>query len=144
MTKRNSLTLAGLLALALMAISGVKGVAETTNMDTETVIATYRVKEGKEGEFLNLLNRQWPTLRKQGLVMDRPHLLLRGEDESKRTFFVEILTWKSHQAPATASQNSAVKTIWDSVQALVEGRLGHRGIEFPEVQVVRLGEQSRE
>ena len=34
-------------------------------------ICTYRVKKGKEDEFLGLLRRHWPALRDGGLVHKR-------------------------------------------------------------------------
>ena len=53
-----------------------------------------------------------------------------GTDEAKRTISIEVLAWKDYDAPET------VRRLWDRLQALVEPRLGHRGIEFPEVEVL--------
>ena len=127
------------LAQGLSAIATDHNATTISKTDSETVIVTYRVKEGKESDFLHILGQQWPTLRKLGLVEPQPHLVMRGEDESKKTYFVEILTWKSHEAPDNAPPE--VRAIWAAMQTLVEDRLGHRGIEFPEVHIVQLAEK---
>ena len=60
---------------------------------------------------------------------------MKGVDEAGKTYFVEILTWKDHEAPDHASEE--IRAIWAQLEAFCEPRLGHRGIEFPEVQIVR-------
>ena len=45
-------------------------------------ICTYRVKGGKEDEFIALLRRHWPTLRDLGMADEEPSLAFRGTDES--------------------------------------------------------------
>jgi len=47
--------------------------------------APYRVKGGKEDEFIALLRRHWPTLRDLGLVEGRPSPVYRGTGESGGT-----------------------------------------------------------
>ena len=101
---------------------------------TETVICTMRVKPGSEGEFAKVIAKQWPTLRRLGLVEEKPHLVLRGKDESGKTYYVEILTWVNHEVPEHVPPD--VQAIWDQMQPLVEARDGHRAIEFPEVEIV--------
>ena len=102
---------------------------------TETVISTFRVRAGKEAEFARVHAQAWPAYRRLGLVAEKPHLVLRGVDEAGKTYFVEIFTWKDHDAPDHASPE--IRAIWAQLEALCEPRLGHRGIEFPEVQIVR-------
>jgi len=104
--------------------------------DSETVIATYRARPGKEAELEKTIAVHWPLCRRLGLVLDRPHLILKGTDEAKKTVFIEILAWKDHDAPDNAP--AELRGVWDRLQALVEPRLGHRGIEFPEVEVLSL------
>jgi hypothetical protein len=104
---------------------------------TETVIATYRAKEGREAELLAALSKHWPLCRRLGLVLDRPHLILRGTDKDQKTYFIEILTWRDADAPDNAP--AEVRTLWAELESLCEARLGHRGIEFPEVEVVDAG-----
>ena len=102
--------------------------------ETETVYTTFHVIAGKEDEFWKVLERAWPTYYKHGMVLKRPHLILRGADDSGRPYFIEILTWKDHDAPDHAPTD--VQTIWDQMTALCERRDGHRRIEFYEVKVV--------
>ena len=103
----------------------------------ETVIITYLVKAGKENEMATLIKRHWTTITKLGLMIGDFHHVFRGEDDSGKTFFVEIFTWKSHAAPDTAPVQ--VTEIWNAMQLLVEPRLGHDGIEYPEVHEVNSG-----
>ena len=101
--------------------------------DTETVLVTHRVQVGKEAEYAKFLELEWSTLRRLGMVLERPHVVLRGTDESGRTIFVEVLTWKDHDAPDNAPPE--VEQFWKDLEARAEKRLGHRGIEFPEFTI---------
>lgn len=101
---------------------------------TETVICTMRVKPGAEAEFEKVMQVHWPTLRRLKLVEAKPHLLLRGREESGKTYFVEIFTWVNHDVPDHVPPE--VQAIWDRMQPLVEARDGHQAIEFPEVEIV--------
>ena len=124
-----------LLTAIVMALN-ISAAAPATQPDTETVLVTHRVQAGKEGEYLKLLAKQWAALSKHQLVLDRPHLLVRGE-ESGKPFFVEIFTWVSHDAPENVPPD--VQAVWDSMGKLVEKRqIPHQGIEFPEVHEVAL------
>jgi hypothetical protein len=109
--------------------------AATPAGGTETVISTFRVRTGEEPEFAKVHAQAWPAYRRFGLVAETPHLVLQGVDEAGKTYFVEILTWKDHEAPDHASPE--IRAIWAQLEALCEPRLGHRGIEFPEVRIVR-------
>jgi hypothetical protein len=127
-----------LLLLAAPAFAQEKSAAPAPKDETETVITTFRVIQGKEAEFAKVLAKAWPTYHKLGMVLDQPHLILRGEDAPGKTYFVEILTWKSSDEPDNAPPE--VSAIWKQMEALCEPRGGHRGIEFPEVWVVNLKE----
>src|SRR5215472_4340588 len=113
---------------------------ERPTRDTETVLVTHRVQEGKEKEYEKLLELEWSTLRRLGMVLERPHVVLRGTDESGRTIFVEVLTWKDHDTPDNAPPE--VEQIWKELEARAEKRLGHRGIEFPEFTIAVMGDCS--
>jgi hypothetical protein len=102
--------------------------------EPETVMATFRVQDGKAAEFRQLHARAWPAYRRAGLVLERPHIVLEGVDDTGKPFFVEILTWKTHRAPDSASAD--IRAIWAQLEAACEPREGHRGIEFPEVKIV--------
>ena len=102
--------------------------------ETETVLSTLRARVGNEDELQKTLSQEWSTLRKLGLVLAEPHVLLRGKDESGKTIFVEVFTWRDHNAPDHAP--AEVQAIWKHLESLCEARLGHRGIEFPEFEIV--------
>ncbi|HXI38471.1 MAG TPA: hypothetical protein VNH83_00765 [Bryobacteraceae bacterium] len=123
-----------ILALGVYALAGQQPSA-TAAGGTETVISTFRVRAGKEAEFAKVHARAWPAYRRFGLVAETPHLVLQGVDEAGKPYFVELLTWTDHEAPDHAS--AEVRAIWAQLEALCEPRLGHRGIEFPEVRIVR-------
>jgi flagellar motor component MotA len=108
--------------------------AAAQDSDTETVLSTFRPRAGKEDELLKTMGENWSTLRKLGLVLQEPHLVLRGKDDGGKTIFVEILTWRDHEAADHVP--AEVQMIWNHLQALVEQRNGHSGIEFPEFEIV--------
>lgn len=103
----------------------------------EIVICTYRIKKGHEEPFLKVLARHWPTLQRQGLVTEEPSLVYRGTDKSKKTFFVEMFTWKTSGAEK-AHEDPAVMRIWEGMGVHMEERLGRPAMEFPHVQPVRM------
>jgi hypothetical protein len=102
--------------------------------DTETVLSTFRPRAGKEDELLKTMGKNWSTLLKLGLVLQQPHIVLRGKDDAGKTIFVEILTWRDHEAADHVP--AEVQTIWSQLQSEVEDRGGHHGIEFPEFDIV--------
>ena len=103
------------------------------------VICTYRVKEGAEEQFVDLLRKHWPTLHAQGLTTDEPAQAFQGKDESGKTYFVEVFHWKDDKAPDLAHHNPAVMSVWEPMGGLVEPRLGRPPMEFPHVQRLDLG-----
>ena len=104
--------------------------------DPETVFDTLHVKAGKEDELARVMARAWAAYRKLDMVLPEPHMVMRGVDDAGRPFFVEILTWKDHNAPDHAP--AEVKKIWIEMEALCERRDGRRGIEFYEVHFLQL------
>jgi hypothetical protein len=103
--------------------------------DPETVLTKFQVKRGRTDDLLRLLDRAWATYQRLGLVRDEPHLVMRGKEDDGSEFVAEILPWKTHAAPDHAPPE--VHVIWDAMQNLCEKRGDHKGIEFPEVEVVR-------
>ena len=102
----------------------------------ETVIVTYLAKPGSEDALEKIIQKHWETLRRLKLVTADVHVLYRGEDERGKSFFVNIFTWKNHDAPDNAPPE--VEAIWAQMEPLVEPRDGHPGIEHPEVKAVPL------
>src|SRR5262245_26892222 len=105
-------------------------------MKSYTALCTYRVQEGKDGEFLALLLNHAPTLYRLGLLTSETTTRYRGTDESGKSFFVEFLDWKSTEGPNLAEQMPEVLRIWEGMGKLVEARLGRPPMEFPFVEPV--------
>jgi hypothetical protein len=103
-------------------------------MNDHIALCTYRVKDGEASRFLSVLRQHAPTLRRLGLVTDDPSLLFRGADESGKSFFVEVLHWKSGDGPTIAEQTPEVLAIWERMGQCVEERLGRPSMEFPVVE----------
>ncbi len=74
--------------------------------DTETVLSTFRPRAGKEDELLKTMGKNWSTLSKLGLVLQQPHIVLRGKDDAGKTIFVELLTWRDHEAGRSRPRRS--------------------------------------
>jgi len=62
--------------------------------------------------------------------------MFRGTDESGKSFFVEILSWKSTDGPNLAEQMPEVLAIWEKMGQLVEARMGRPPMEFPFVEPI--------
>jgi quinol monooxygenase YgiN len=108
------------------------------NDGPETVICHYRVRKGREAEFLSLLRRHWPTLRRLGSVTEEASQIYRGDDEQGRPMFWEIFHWKSAAAFEKAHQHPEVLAIWEPMDGLCEPRDGRPNMEFPHVERVAL------
>ena len=104
----------------------------------EIAMCTYRIKKGHEAAFAKKLARHWPTLKRKGLVSGAPSMIYRGTDETKKTFFVEIFTWKTGRAAGAAHETPEVMQVWEAMGAHMEGRLGRPAMEFPHVQPVKI------
>jgi len=100
----------------------------------ETVLITYRVKQGKEQQLAATLSRAWDIYRKERLVFAQPHVIIREREEGDKHRFIEIFTWVSHDAPDHAPDS--VKNIWDQMQLVCETRDGHKGLEGGEVEIL--------
>jgi hypothetical protein len=99
----------------------------------ETVMATYRVKPAQIDAFLRMMPDYWAALRERDMVIPSPHVLLRGEENGK-PIVVEVLSWKAHGIPDDVPPE--IQAYWDKMNAMVEARDGHKGIEFPEMTIV--------
>lgn len=99
----------------------------------ETVMATYRLKPAQIDAFLKMMPDYWAALRERDMVIPAPHVLLRGEENGK-PIVVEILSWKAHGIPDDVPPE--IQAYWDKMNAMVEARDGHKGIEFPEMTIV--------
>ncbi len=102
--------------------------------DTETVLVTYHVKPGMDGEFQAVLANAWAIYRSEHLVFAQPHVVVWDKEEGGKIRIMELFTWVSHAAPDNVSDN--VKQVWAREQALCEARGGHRWLEGGEVHML--------
>jgi len=102
-----------------------------------TVICTYRVKQGEENGFENLLKQHWPTLRNFGLATEEAPMLFRGKD-NYGPFYVEIFSWVDANASNEAHNTPEVMKVWEQMGGLVEDRGGRPKMEFPHVERLSL------
>jgi len=96
----------------------------------ETVLSHFYPKEGKEAELERVLHDNIAIMRKLDVIEAAPVILARTKDHT----FVMLFTWKSASIPDNAPPE--IKKNWAEMNALVEGRDGHRGIEFEEVDLL--------
>ena len=101
----------------------------------ETVMVTFHPKAGADVELARVIADHWKTASDLKLVNASPHVTLRGIDESKKTYFVEIFTWRDNSIPDNAPP--AIQKIWAQMNALVETQPGRPGLTFTEVSVVK-------
>jgi hypothetical protein len=102
--------------------------------EPETVIVTLHAKPGAEAELARVIERHWSTARKLNLVADAPHVTLRGTEDGGRTYFVEVFTWRDGDIPDAAP--AEIQAIWNTMNQLVEARMGGPGLKFQAGAVV--------
>ena len=100
----------------------------------ETVMVTFRAKAGAEAELAAVIAKHWTTGSGLNLFAGEPHVTLRGVDGEKKTYFVEIFTWRDASIPDHAP--AAIQAIWADMNRLTEARGGRPGLEFAEVSVI--------
>jgi hypothetical protein len=100
----------------------------------ETVIVTLHAKTGSEAELAGVIARHWETARRLNLVVDAPHLTMRGTEHGTDTYFVDIFTWRDASIPDQAPPE--IRAIWADMNRLVESRKDRPGLNIAEVTVV--------
>jgi len=101
----------------------------------ETVIAHYRVRADREGEFRGLLDRHWGVLHRLGLVTDAPSQRYRGRERSG-LLYVEIFAWGDAAAVEAAHAHPEVAAVWEAMEPCLEDRDGAPKWDFPHVQAL--------
>ena len=100
-------------------------------MNPEIVIAMYRPNEGKDEELQALIREHIPTLRRLGLITERPAILCRSSDGT----YLEIFEWSSNEAAGLAHEHPDVVKIWEPMAAVATfpglGDLPEAGHRFP-------------
>ena len=81
------------------------------NSSPVSMLCIYRIKPGREAEFLPLIEKHWPTLDGVGLVSERPARWYRGQNKDEKTFFVEMFEWKDEGFSNVAHQTPEVMAV---------------------------------
>ena len=72
------------------------------------VLVAYRPKTGKAEELKALMQKHLPVLQQEGLVTDRPSILMQAADDT----IVEVFEWASSEAIEKAHNSPAVQALW--------------------------------
>jgi hypothetical protein len=100
----------------------------------ETVLITFHPKRGAEQALAEVIARHWAVARGLDLVLDTPHVTLRGTDGGGNAYFVEVLTWRDAAIPDSAPK--PILDLWDQMNALVESRDARPGLDFRAMTVL--------
>ncbi len=134
MKAKISFAVAGLFSIVGCAESGSKLGSPVSKASVETVLITYHVIPGKEKELERTLATAWNVYRKERLVFEQPHVVIRGDEGTGKTRFVEIFTWVSPDAPDHAPPS--VQALWEQMKTFCEARDGHTGIDGATVNLL--------
>jgi hypothetical protein len=122
-----------LLLPALVAcLLGTDATAATSD-DPETVIVTYQVKADAEAALSRVIAEHWRVARHMHLVRPSPHIVVQGGERGKR-YIVEVFTWRDGSIPDNAPDE--ITRLWQEMNALVESRDDHPGIDFSRVSIL--------
>ena len=72
------------------------------------VIVAYKPKAGKSDALKQLMKTHLPILKREGLVTDRPSIIMEAEDKT----IVEVFEWLSEEAVRQAHTNPQVLKMW--------------------------------
>lgn len=85
-----------------------------------TVIVQYRIRPEARDNFVRLLADHWPTLRRLGLVTERPVECYEGTDATDgQPIVVEIFEWASADAAQGAHVHPEISRIWEAMGPLM-------------------------
>lgn len=84
---------------------------------TETVIAAYRPKPGKDLALRKLISEHRRSLADANLVTNRPPLILRARSDGT---LVEIFEWVSAKAADEAHQHASIRETWNKLAAIAD------------------------
>ncbi|SPE35024.1 conserved hypothetical protein [Candidatus Sulfopaludibacter sp. SbA3] len=77
-------------------------------------VACYRPRAGCEEALVELVRNHLPPLRSEGLVTDRPSIVMR----TAGGIIVEVFEWVSQEAIAGAHHNPVVLELWKRFEAV--------------------------
>ncbi|MFM7533839.1 MAG: hypothetical protein ACKO5J_15425 [Rubrivivax sp.] len=77
------------------------------------VIAAFRPKPERAHDLLRVVQRHHAVLAEQGLVTERPRIVMQAADGT----LVEVFEWASAEAIDRAHTNPAVRELWEAFAA---------------------------
>ncbi len=83
---------------------------------TVLAFATYKPKEGKEQELLDLVNKHLPALRELELATDRNNFIAKSKDGT----IIEVFEWTSMNAINAAHVHPAIAAIWEKMTLIAD------------------------
>ena len=90
-----------------------------TKVNTEGTVlafATYKPKEGKEKELLELVKKHIPILHELELATKRSNYIAQSKDGT----IIEVFEWTSLNAIHAAHQHPAVSDIWEKMTLIAD------------------------
>lgn len=84
---------------------------------TETVIAAYRPKPGKDEELRKLMSEHRRALADAHLVTRKLPLILRARSDGT---LVEIFEWSSAKAADKAHRHASIREMWNKLAAVAD------------------------
>lgn len=84
---------------------------------TETVIAAYRPKPGKEQNLRKLIREHRRKLDEAHLITARPTMVLRAPSDGT---LLEIFEWISAKAADEAHQHPSIRTMWNKLAEVAD------------------------
>ena len=77
-------------------------------------VACYKPRAGCEEALLELVRNHLPPLRAEGLVTERPSIMMRTADGT----IIEVFEWVSQEAIAGVAPNPVVLVLWKRFEAV--------------------------
>jgi predicted enzyme related to lactoylglutathione lyase len=87
-------------------------------MSAQTVMAIYEAFPGQDEKLRSLIARHAPTLRREGLLSDRPEQIYRVAEG----VYFELVEWKSDEAAKRAHDLPSVLAVWGSFEGVAHLR----------------------
>ena len=84
---------------------------------TETVIAAYRPKPGKDGALRKLMREHRRTLVDAHLITPKQPLILRARSDGT---LLEIFEWVSAKAADEAHRHAPIREVWNKLAAVAD------------------------
>jgi len=85
-------------------------------MTKKIFIAMYKPHDGQEEALRQLIEQHLPTLKRLGLITDRPGILAKAADGT----YLEIAEWCDEQAAGKAHRAPEVGKIWQAMSEICD------------------------